>query len=414
MSDAARRSLPMTAACAIAAAFASACSGSRASPTARSSRYEDLIALFTEWRAFQQPKLVNGVPDYTATAMAAQQRELPSVPAPPRGDRSERLADRPAGRLAHRPGGDERTGLRPSRPEAVGRRIRRSTSRCFRTAAISRRARVRSRDGARGDLELCVSADAGQGRTDGRRRSGRFRGCWIRRRRTWSATPEISGCSARGASGARAATWRSSHRASVTPRAASRRTFNARRTQPTPSRPGSTRRPRPGPGPPESASDNYNWYLQNVQLVPLTWQDEVTLMERELARAHAFLALEEQRNAKLPAQVPLASQEEHSRRFNAAVTEYMAFLKDHDILTIRDYMDPALRARIGRFSPGPREFFTRSRLPRSRSDAHARVSLVRSGADGTGSPIPARCGAARCCTTSSSPARRGTQPAGKK
>ena len=35
----------------------------------------------------------------------------------------------------------------------------------------------------------------------------------------------------------------------------------------------------------------------------------------------------------------------------------MAFLKDHDILTIRDYMEPALRARIGRFRPGAREFF---------------------------------------------------------
>jgi uncharacterized protein (DUF885 family) len=27
-------------------------------------------------------------------------------------------------------------------------------------------------------------------------------------------------------------------------------------------------------------------------------------------------------------------------------------------MTVRDYMEPALRARIGRFSPGPREFFT--------------------------------------------------------
>jgi hypothetical protein len=93
-------------------------------------------------------------------------------------------------------------------------------------------------------------------------------------------------------------------------------------------------------------------------LVPYTWQDEVTLMERELARAHAFLAIEEQRNASLPLQTPVASQEEHARRFNEAVTEYMAFLKDHEILTIRDYMDPALRAQIGRFAPGPREFFT--------------------------------------------------------
>src|SRR5262249_45973811 len=41
--------------------------------------------------------------------------------------------------------------------------------------------------------------------------------------------------------------------------------------------------------------DNYNWYLKNVQLAPYTWQDEVTLMERELARSSASLALEEQK-----------------------------------------------------------------------------------------------------------------------
>src|SRR5207245_1464389 len=43
--------------------------------------------------------------------------------------------------------------------------------------------------------------------------------------------------------------------------------------------------------------ESYNWYLKHVQLVPHTWQDEMTIMERELARAHAFLTLEEQRNA---------------------------------------------------------------------------------------------------------------------
>ena len=48
--------------------------------------------------------------------------------------------------------------------------------------------------------------------------------------------------------------------------------------------------------------DNYDWYLKHVQLVPYTWQDEVAIMERELARSWSFLALEEQRNAKLPPQ----------------------------------------------------------------------------------------------------------------
>ncbi|HWW88566.1 MAG TPA: DUF885 family protein, partial [Vicinamibacterales bacterium] len=102
----------------------------------------------------------------------------------------------------------------------------------------------------------------------------------------------------------------------------------------------------------------YNWYLKHVQLVPYTWQDEVTIMQRELARSHAFLALEEQRNVRLPAQVPVASEEEHARRFDAAVSEYMAFLKDHEILTIRDDLDPALRARVGHFTSGARDFFS--------------------------------------------------------
>ena len=37
--------------------------------------YQDLLAFFREWRSFQKPKLVDGVPDYTPAAMAAQQRE---------------------------------------------------------------------------------------------------------------------------------------------------------------------------------------------------------------------------------------------------------------------------------------------------------------------------------------------------
>ena len=36
----------------------------------------------------------------------------------------------------------------------------------------------------------------------------------------------------------------------------------------------------------------------------------------------------------------------------------MAFLRDRDILTVKGYMDPALRAQVGRFNAGPREFFT--------------------------------------------------------
>ena len=47
-------------------------------PEVPSDRYEDLVALFTTWRDFQRPKVVDGVPDYTAAAMEAQHRDLPS------------------------------------------------------------------------------------------------------------------------------------------------------------------------------------------------------------------------------------------------------------------------------------------------------------------------------------------------
>jgi hypothetical protein len=80
-------------------------------------------------------------------------------------------------------------------------------------------------------------------------------------------------------------------------------------------------------------------------------------MERELARSHALLAMEEQRNAKLPQPAPVASAAEYDRRFGEAVTEYMAFLKGHDVLEVEDWMDPALRARVGAYQAGPREFF---------------------------------------------------------
>ena len=43
--------------------------------------HDSLVALFQEWRAFQQPKVVDGVPDYRPAAMKAQARALPGFQA---------------------------------------------------------------------------------------------------------------------------------------------------------------------------------------------------------------------------------------------------------------------------------------------------------------------------------------------
>src|SRR5262245_30821701 len=111
-------------------------------------------------------------------------------------------------------------------------------------------------------------------------------------------------------------------------------------------------------GPSGIGRDNYTWSLRNVHLVPLTWEEEVSLLRRELARAHSSLRLEEQRNRGLPPLKASASPEEFERRGNGAVSRYIRFLRERQIMPIRDYMDPAMRERIGEFVPeATRHFF---------------------------------------------------------
>jgi hypothetical protein len=88
-------------------------------------------------------------------------------------------------------------------------------------------------------------------------------------------------------------------------------------------------------GPSGIGKDDYNWNLRNVHLVPLTWDDEVAILKRELARAHASLKLEEQRNRNLPPLTAAASADEYRERAEAAVTKYLAFLKANDVLAFR-------------------------------------------------------------------------------
>lgn len=106
--------------------------------------------------------------------------------------------------------------------------------------------------------------------------------------------------------------------------------------------------------------ENYTWNLRNVHLLPYSWDDEVLLMRRELDRAHTALRLEEHRNRDLPRLTKIQTPEEYDRKFNAAVDEYMAFLQEDKILPIKEYIEPALRARVNSFTPseGLRGFFS--------------------------------------------------------
>ena len=110
-------------------------------------------------------------------------------------------------------------------------------------------------------------------------------------------------------------------------------------------------------GPSGIGRENYTWYLQNVHLVPMTWEDEVRLMKRELARAWSMLKLEEQRNRGLPPMVAASTPEEYDAMADNAIRRIMDFLEDKEIVTIADYMEPALRAHAGSFVPEDRRNF---------------------------------------------------------
>ena len=110
-------------------------------------------------------------------------------------------------------------------------------------------------------------------------------------------------------------------------------------------------------GPSGVGKANYTWNLQNAHLVPMTWEDEVALLKRELARAHASLKLEEERNRRLLPLAPAANAEEYKQRASAAITKYIAFLKDRNILAVQDYLEPAMREHLGGFVPIERRNF---------------------------------------------------------
>ncbi|MCE2900740.1 MAG: DUF885 family protein [Gemmatimonas sp.] len=114
-------------------------------------------------------------------------------------------------------------------------------------------------------------------------------------------------------------------------------------------------------GPSGIGKAQYTWYLRNVLLVPLTWEDEVTITRRELARAHAALRLEEARNATLPPMKVAANAAEFAALQDTMLPKYLAFWRDKKLITMEPWMDRALRERFMGFSPEPtRNFFAQA------------------------------------------------------
>ena len=319
-------------------------------PAGEPGTHDDLIALFGEWRDFEAPEFRDGVPDYGAEAMAGQHAELSAWRA-----RLDALA----------PGSwpvSEQIDWHLMRAEMNGldfdHRVRQPWARDpgFYVQIFAAQSDVPAHEGAvnHGFIDLWTydyplsPTDAGElaariGAVPGllaqakeNLAASNARDLWLagfRYFRNQAADLTAFGERVAGTSAELDAAVEAAHAATE-----DFREFLEAEAD------GKT-------GPSGIGADNYTWLMRHVHLVPWSWEEIVTLIERELARSHSSMRLEENRNRALPELERIASPEEFDRRLNESVDNYLAFLEREEVQSTEDYMDPALRAVNGTFQP---------------------------------------------------------------
>jgi len=323
-----------------------------------SNSYDDLLTLFEDWREFVRPNRVDGVPDYSAAAMAAQQAQLPAY-------RARLAAVDPSDwpieqQIDHYLVRAEMNGL------DFDHRVRKpwADNPAFYVTIFSAQSDVPAHEGPIIDAWLdtwaheypldAASTDLFAERIATipallRQARGNLTGngadLWRMAPRSFAAQSGDLQALAGRVAGSSAELDQA-----IAAAIAATDEFRAWLAAESPSK----------TGPSGVGAGNHTWYLQNVHLVDYTWEQEETLLEHELARSLTSLRLEENRNRDLPMPTRVDNAEDYDRVFNAAVDTMIAFLEEEEVFSMRDYMEPALRARVGRFSPtdGLRGFFS--------------------------------------------------------
>jgi len=84
--------------------------------------------------------------------------------------------------------------------------------------------------------------------------------------------------------------------------------------------------------------DHYNWYLKNVSLLPYTHDQLVGVSEREYERALSMIAFEKHRNRRLPPHKAVTGREEYLKLFNEGQEFLLDFLKSEELFTVPDFI----------------------------------------------------------------------------
>ena len=362
--------------CLAAALILGASSASEAAPALlqlrESAGHAQLVSLFKEWRAFVRPAIVNGRPDYSASAMAGKAGSIPQW--------RSRLSAIDLSKASVTEANDARIVEAEVNAFDFFHRVLRPWARDpgFYQTIFAEMSDVPAHEGpsaepnidlwqfayplsAADDARLSVLMEAiPQLLTDARRNlaGSNAQDLWVYGHRAFLeqaealAALEAGTLSLNDLNGRRTASL-----AGASPRL--RRAVAAARTATeqfaqwvraeAPSR----------KGPSGVGKDNYNWYLKNVLLSPYDYDQQVTILQRELDRSLASLRLEETRNRAAPPIQEIGDPAAYRRMAEAREARMYALLTSTGITPDRPYYRSALFGQLGDYTPpDKRNFFT--------------------------------------------------------
>ena len=90
-----------------------------------------------------------------------------------------------------------------------------------------------------------------------------------------------------------------------------------------------------------SGKENYSWWNHKVQLSPWGWDESNFIIQREYDRIITWLKLEEQRNRNLPPLEVAMSERAYNRSLREALHYVVDWMRENEIMTVHDWVNPA-------------------------------------------------------------------------